>query len=146
MNIPLDSPINQLDDLKFETYFVNAVKNIEDINALLNPENYVDPLYSSFYCNVHTLEWYENNTMMKEAVASADALLTEVTALLVAYSESLDENHLQQINSAMNDLTALKTAQNDYNELIQAIQTLNVLKQAYLDVLADSGSSEPDEG
>ena len=60
--------------------------------------------------------------------------------------ESLGENHLQQINDAVTNLITLKTAQDDYNALLDGIQTLTVLKQAYLDVLVDSPADTGDEG
>jgi len=83
LSIPIDSPVNLLDDEKFATYYLNAVRGVDDIAALINPENYASELYSSHYCNIHTVEWYENDTKMKEAVASADSILADVNSLLL---------------------------------------------------------------
>lgn len=148
LTIPLDSPINQLEDEKFETYFVNAVRNIGDVTALLNQENFEDETHAQHYCNIHTLEWYENDNMMKEAVLTAELLLEEVDLLLAEYGTNLDENHLLQINEAVAELTLQKDAQDDYNAFIGSIQTLTALKQAYLDVYLDDTTApdDPDDG
>ena len=44
------------------------------------------------------------------------------------------DNHLEQINAAVADLIVVKTSQTSYNDIINAIETLNILKQAYLDI------------
>ena len=132
--IPIDSPINELDDQQFEKYFPYAVRGIEDINSLLLEGSHEDPLYSSYYCDIHTLEWYENDSQMKDAVAAAEALLSEVNNLLALYGGNLEQNHMEQISEAITNLNLLKTAQNDYSALVNATQTLRVLKEAYLDI------------
>lgn len=146
LTIPLDSPINDLEDEKFETYFINAVKNIADVSALLNPENHTHELYAEYYCQVHTLEWYENDNMIKEAVLNAETLLEEVNLLLAEYSQNLDENHLLQINEAITQLTTQKDTPTDYNTLVDATQTLFVLKQAYLDIYVETDPPAEGEG
>ncbi|MEX1377588.1 MAG: PBP1A family penicillin-binding protein [Eubacteriales bacterium] len=132
--IPTDSPINQLDDQQFIKYFPYAVRGIEDINSLLLEGSHEDPLYADHYCSIHTLEWYENDNKMKDAVSSAEALLSEVSSLLTQYGDNLDENHMNQINEAINNLNLLKTAQDDYAALVNATQSLRTLKEAYLDI------------
>ena len=146
LHIPASSPINQLTDTQFDKYFTNAVRNIPDINVLLLPENHEHELYAEHFCNVHTLEWYENDNKMKEAVITADLLLADVARQLDAYGGNLSENHRQQIDDAVANLTILKTAQDDYNGLLNGIQTLTVLKQAYLDVYDQSGEDPSGEG
>ncbi len=143
LNIPLDSPINFLDDIKFSTYFVNAVKNIDDISAMLNPENYADERYSEYYCGIHTLEWFENDNKIKDAAQVAETLINEVNTLLAAYGTNLTEGQLTQIDEAIAELTVAKNAQSDYNAILNGIQSLTVLKQAYLDVYANPPETTP---
>ena len=139
--IPEDSTINLLDDIKFSTYFTNAVRNVEDIAAMLNPENYEDEKYSSYYCNIHTLEWYENENKIKDAALVAESLITEVNSLIELYAINLTEDQLAQLNDSIASLTAEKNAMDDYTAILDGIQSLTVLKQAYLDVYVT-----PDEG
>ncbi len=142
--VPGDSLINQLDDIQLGTYFQAAVRYLDNPDALV-AENYNNPDYSRYFCQVHTKEWYDTTNQMNEAVRSAEELLVEVELLMSQYRDQLDENHATQIDTAYTQLKQLKNARDNYDAIIDAITDLNVLKQVYLDPL-DVEPEEPVNG
>ena len=132
--IPPDSIINELSIEQRAEYYPNAIFGLPEDLSQFTVDN---PLYTGYFCQLHTQDWYNTNVLLENAKNSANQLITNVQSMMLQYAANISGDVSFQINSAILDLQAAMLS-NDVQQINSKYTILNNLKAAYLDPLVQT--------